>query len=165
MKNIQVLFFLIVFLVSCKKSDTNSNNQIDLTKLPGKWKFISESRTGDDKSDIRAEYETETLTYKNGIAYSSIQGQIGSFYKYNLNSTDKSLSFLYMGPGCTNNCQFANRLFWADVINNNNSSLIMEAKIQRLDDNYLIMGNTFTVYDTTVKKNFVVTVVDSLSRL
>lgn len=164
MKNISVIVCLIVLLLSCKKSDTNSSNQIDLTKLPGKWKFISESRTGDDKSDIRAKYETETLTYKNGIAYSSIQGQFVYFYNYNINSTDKSLLFLYMGPGCTNNCQFANRLFWGDLINNNNSSLIMEAKIQRLDDNYLIMGNTFTVYDSTVKKNFVVTVVDSLSR-
>ena len=162
-KAIVIASLITIIISSCKKNDSIDSNAVDLSKLPGKWKFISESRTGDDNSSRRSQYESETLTYKDGIAYSNIQGQLGSFYNYNLNSTNNSLSFLFTGlGGCTNNCQHWNGAFWSDFVNN--GGLIKEAKIHRLDNSFLIIGNTFTVYDTTMHKNLTVTILDSLSR-
>ena len=161
MKNKVLILWLIILCFGCKKNDTNSINQVELSKLLGKWNFISETQTGDDSSAYK--YHNEYVTFENdGKAYPVIQGQTGSIYEYKLNNTEKNFLFQYVGWSCTVKCQSMNLGFWKDL--SNGKGFIKEAKIHRLDDSFLVIGNTFTVYDTTMHKNLTVTIVDSLSR-
>jgi hypothetical protein len=150
MKAIIIFALLLITCFSCKKDSPKPVTLSD-ANLQGKWRLISETRSG----SFNARYEglsTDYIEYKSdGKAYSFIQGQYGLIYTYNLNTTDKTLNFMYINhvnnpphpcttsPGCP-------RL----------------AHVNFFSKDLLLLGNTYL--DTISGQVYTLTLVDSLTR-
>ena len=153
MKRHLIIISLLIIFFSCKKNSSKpATVSVTDADLQGKWRLISETRSGTYNNTSYIGLPTDFLEYKSdGKAYSFIQGQNGLIYSYNLNTIENTLNFMYIAhlnnpphactasPGCP-------RL----------------AEVRFISTNLLVLSNTFR--DTISGQPRSITIIDSLTK-
>ncbi|MEP7373993.1 MAG: hypothetical protein ABI675_11425 [Chitinophagaceae bacterium] len=154
MKTMTIFILLVILFSTCKK-DSAKPMTVTAADIQGKWRLISETLTGTYDNKRYAGFPTEFIEYKSDRkAYSSLQGQGGLVYSYNLNPADNTLNFMYISTA-------PNLLAFFPCTGSPGCPRV--AGIKYISKNLLVLGNTFRATGANGDK-FEMILLDSLSK-
>lgn len=146
---------LIILLWSCsEKNDPGSDTRPLNEELQGRWRLVSETRSGSYDNSRYQGLATDFIEYRaDGKAYSEFQGQAGLSYNQQVNNAEKTLRFQFL---CTHPYYLSTYpCFTAPDCSKT-------AKVQFISVNLLVISQSFR--DTTNGVVASLTIVDSLVR-